>query len=146
MKPKTPRYGIVASRFNRQITEGLLQGAVSFLKKKSIPLKQIDIRWVPGAFELPFAAYQMAHSHRYQFIVAVGCILEGETPQYRYLAQAVFQGLGVAGVLGGVPITCGVVVARSFKQALSRSRAGGAMNRGREAAGAAWEVIKTVNK
>lgn len=140
MKHKTPRYGIVASRFNRRITEGLLQGALFFLKGKKIPSKQVDVRWVPGAFELPFAAYQMAHSRRYRFIVVVGCILEGETPQYRYLAQAVFQGLGVASVMGGVPITCGVVVARALKHALARSRAGSAMNRGREAVSTAWEI------
>lgn len=134
------RYGILASRFNKPITQLLAQGAVSFFKGKGLPLSRLDVRWVPGAFELPVAALRMAKSGRYRAVVAVGCILAGETPQYTYLAQAVFHGLSLAGVLSGVPVTCGVVVAKKWQQAVDRSRPGSAMNRGREAASAAWEV------
>lgn len=136
---RSAHYGIVASRFNRQITESLVKGALKRLKAHGIPSKKIDVTWVPGAFELPLAALRMAKSGRYRAIVAVGCILAGETPQYTYLANTTFQGLGLAGVLSGVPITCGVIVAREFKHALQRAKANG-LNRGREAAEAAWEL------
>lgn len=134
-----PRYGIVASRFNREVTEGLLAGAVSFLKAKGVSKRAIDVTWVPGAFELPIAALRMAKSRRYSFVVAVGCILAGQTPQYEYLAQAAFQGLSMAAVLSGVPIPCGVVVAKKWRHALERSGHKG-LNRGREAARAGWEM------
>ena len=138
---RVSRYGIVASRFNREITESLVSGAVSFLKEKGISSRAIDVAWVPGAFELPVAALRMAKSRRYPFVVAVGCILAGETPQYRYLAESVFQGLTAAGLLSGVPVTCGVIVSKKWEHAMARSRRKG-LNRGREAARAAWEVTR----
>jgi 6,7-dimethyl-8-ribityllumazine synthase len=139
-KSPPPRYGIVASRFNEKITEGLLAGAISFLKAQGVSPKAIDVTWVPGAFELPVAALRMAKSRRYPFVVAVGCILAGQTPQYQYLAQAAFQGLSLVAVLIGIPIPCGVVVAKKWRHALERSR-GRSLNRGWEAAKAGWEMV-----
>ena len=92
---------------------------------------------VPGAFELAGAAARMARTGRYRAIVALGCILEGETPHYRYLSQATLTGVMMAGILTGIPVTCGVITARTWKLALARSQPSG-LNRGREAAEAAW--------
>ena len=111
-------------------------GASDFLRKKKA---QIEVVKVPGAFELPHRAMKMAASGRYRAVVAVGCILAGDTPHHRYLSQATMSGLTLAGVLSGVPVTCGVVTAQSWKLAMERSRAKG-VNRGREAAQAAWEM------
>lgn len=136
---RSQRYGIVVSRFNREITESLLRGALRAFGAKGIPRSRVEVRWVPGAFELPVAALELAKSRRCQAVVALGCILKGQTPQYRYLAQATFEGLALAGVLTGVPVTCGVIVAREYRHARARA-AGNGMNRGQEAAEAAWEM------
>ena len=97
---------------------------------------------VPGAFELPHRAMKMAGSGRYRAVVAVGCVLAGDTPHHRYLSQAVMSGLALAGVVSGVPVTCGVITAQSWKLAMERSKPKG-LNRGREAAEAAWEVTQS---
>ncbi len=138
---KSPRYGIVVSRFNREITEALLQGALSAFRRGGVLPRQVDVLWVPGAFELPVAALKMAKSKRYQGIVALGCILAGETPQFTYLSHATYQGLALAGVTTGVPVTSGVITAKTFKQALARSQKRG-LNRGAEAARAALEMAR----
>lgn len=137
------RYGIVASRYNQEITQRLLEGVLDFLQDKKIPRRLVDVRWVAGSFELPLAALQMAKTRRYRFVTALGCIVEGQTPHFRYLSQAVLQGLIWASLMTGLPITCGVITVRSWKQALERSRENGT-NRGREAASAAWQLAKLI--
>ena len=141
MPARPPRFGILASRFNHPITERLLKGALRALRHHRIPRSRIDVVWVPGAFELPVAAVRMAKSHRYQAIVAVGCILAGETPQFAYLAEATLGGLALAGVVSGVPVTCGGITARTWRHALARAQLRG-LNRGEEAALAALEMVK----
>lgn len=134
---KSKRFGIVASRFNEEITRRLVKGALDRLGRSA----KVDVVWVPGAFELSYAAVTLARSGKYKAIVALGCILEGETPHHRYLSQAAMSGLVLAGVLTGVPVTCGVVTAGSWKLAMERSQPKG-LNRGREAAEAALELSK----
>ena len=136
---KRSRFGIVASRFNQEITDRLLQGALESFREKQGPRPRVDVVRVPGAFELAGAATRMAKTGRYKAIVAIGCILEGETPHHRYLSQATLTGVMMAGVLTGIPVTCGMITARSWKLALARSQPRG-LNRGREAAQAAWEL------
>lgn len=143
MAPQAPRYGILASRFNREITTLLVKGALRSLRAHRVQRSRIDVVWVPGAFELSVAAMRLASSRRYQAVVAVGCILEGETPHWEYLSQATLQGLTLASVLTGVPVTCGVITAREWKQALARAQENG-LNRGKEAADAAWELVRSL--
>ena len=138
--PPGSRFGIVVSRFNSEITDQLLKGAVAFFREKKVPAARLRVVRVPGAFELPQAALRLARSGRYSAVVAVGCILKGETPQYGYLSTATLQGLMLAGVLSGVPVTSGVVTAQSWK--LAKARATGRLNRGWEAAEAAWEMAR----
>lgn len=133
------RFGIVASRFNGPITQSLVDGAAKAFRRHGVKPSAVDLVWVPGAFELAGAALKMARSRRYRAVVALGCILAGETPQFEFLAQATFSGLAMAGLLGGVPVTAGVITARRWKQAVERSRGNG-LNRGSEAADAAWEM------
>ena len=137
------RFGIVASRFNQEITERLVEGALRFFRERSLPRSRIDVVWVPGAFELPVMALTLARSGRYRAIVAVGCILQGETPHYRYLSEATLQGLMLAAVLTGIPVTSGVITAQGWDVALRRSQKRG-LNRGREAAKCAWELAQTL--
>lgn len=140
-KNKPARFGIVASRFNREISERLVEGARDFFIRRGAVVSAREIVWVPGAFELPVAALRLARSGKVRAVVAVGCILEGETAHYRYLSEAALNGLIVAGVLSGVPVTCGVITARGWKTARDRSQKRG-INRGREAAEAAWEMAQ----
>ena len=133
------KYGVVASRFNQEISRRLVHGAQEFFRRKGIRFLPKDLVWVPGAFELPIAALRLARTGRYAGIAAVGCILEGETAHYRYLSAAALNGLMTASLLTGVPMGCGIVTARAWKTALARSSPKG-LNRGREAAAAVWEM------
>ena len=139
MPSRSLQFALVVSRFNRELTEQLLRGAVAVLRAHGVPQKKIRVVRVPGAFELPVAALRLARSKRYAAVVGIGCILAGETPQYAYLSQATYQGLMLAGVLTGVPVTCAVITARRWEHAVKRASAKG-LNRGGEAAEAAWEM------
>ena len=139
----SPRFGIVASRFNEAITKSLVQGGLAALRSRGVAKSAVTVVWVPGAFELPLAALKMAQTKKYQAIVALGCILKGETSQNRHLAAATYQGLVMAGLITGVPVTCGVITAEKWKQALERSKVNG-LNRGGEAAEVAWEMARTL--
>jgi len=101
--------------------------------------------WVPGAFELPVAALRLAKSGKVNAVVAVGCILEGETPHWSYLSQATLQGLTFASVFSGIPVTCGVITARHWKDAVNRAQEKG-VNRGWEAAEAAWNLVQELKR
>jgi len=133
------RVGVVASRFNGEITQRLVRGALRFFQTQRLAPSQIRVVWVPGALELPVAALHLAKSGRYRAVVALGCILKGETPHYRYLADATLKGLVLAAVLTGVPVTSGVITAQSWALAKERSKLRG-LNRGWEAAKASWEL------
>lgn len=135
---KRPRVVIVASRFNEPITRALVRGARQALRRAGVSNGAVGEVWVPGAFELPLAA-SVAAARKPDAIVAVGCLIKGQTPQYEAIGQAVAQGLMHVSVAHQVPVGFGVVIAESVAQA--KARAGGTMgNRGEEAAGAALEM------
>ena len=135
---KRPRIVIVASRFNEPITQALVRGARARLRRARLVNGSVSEIWVPGAFELPLAA-SVAAARKPEAIVAVGCLIRGQTPQYEAIGQAVANGLMQVSVACRVPVGFGVVIAESVAQA--RARAGGTMgNRGEEAAAAALEM------
>ena len=134
------RLVLVASRFNDSITRSLVSGAIRTLERRGVPPANIRTVWVPGAFELPVAASCIASALRPDAIVALGCVLKGQTPQYAAIGQAVAQGLAQVSVSARIPVTLGVIIAASYAQA--RARAGGrAGNRGSEAALAALDMV-----
>ena len=139
MISRSTRYALVASRFHEEIVDLLLEGALRVFKTHRIPRTRIDVVKVPGAFELPVTVLRLARTKHYRAIVAIGCILQGETPQFRFLSDAVFQGLILSSVLTGVPVTSGVVTARKYSHARARAMKKG-LNRGEEAAQAALEL------
>src|SRR3989338_3892659 len=119
---RTHRFLVLASRFNQPMTQRLVDGALAALREAGASPRQIRTVWVPGAFELPAAAAHFASQHaRPHAIIAVGAIIKGETMQYQALAAAVTQGLSQAAVTTGVPVTCGVVIAETAKQASARA-------------------------
>ena len=136
------RVTIIASQFNESLSRALVRGAQDVLRRAGVPAAGIRVLWVPGAFELPVVAAQIAGSRRRpNAIIAVGALIRGQTPQYEVLAHAVAQGLTQVAVGAAIPVTFGVIVAENAAQA--RARAGGAMgNRGAEAAMAALAVLR----
>jgi len=145
-RPARPDVVIVASRFHSSIESALADGAVDALVKGGVPRTRIEIISVPGAFELPAGAACAVEAMKPKAIIAVGCLIEGDTPQYAAIGQAVYHGLIALSVQAKVPVTCGVVIAHSWDQAKARARTNGrGVNRGREAAEAALSMLKTIN-
>ncbi len=136
------RVTIIASLFNESLSRALVRGAQDVLCRAKVPAAGIRVLWVPGAFELPVVAARVARSRRRpDAVIAVGALIRGQTPQYEVLANAVAQGLTQVAVGAAIPVTFGVIVAKSAAQA--KARAGGAMgNRGAEAAMAALAVLR----
>jgi len=111
---------IVVSEFNSSITEQLLMGAVSLLKKLSLD-DQYKMVSVPGSFEIPLAAQKLAQSGEFDAIVCLGCVIQGETSHFDYICQQVSRGVGEVGLKYGLPVTFGVITADTLEQAEERA-------------------------
>jgi 6,7-dimethyl-8-ribityllumazine synthase len=103
------RFAIVVARFNESITTRLLEGAAKTLTTRGVPEEQIDVAWVPGAFEIPLVANQMALSGQYAAVICLGAVIRGETTHDQHINRAVSLGLMEAGLKSGVPVLFGVV-------------------------------------
>jgi 6,7-dimethyl-8-ribityllumazine synthase len=133
------RFAIVASRFNEEITRKLVAGALDALVRHGAPQEEVDVVWVPGAWELPAAARRLLSTDRYDALVAVGAVVRGDTPHFDYVAGEAARGLGRASAEYDRPIGFGVLTCDTMEQALER--AGGANgNKGWDAALAALEM------
>jgi 6,7-dimethyl-8-ribityllumazine synthase len=133
------RFAIVVSRFNPEITEGLLAGAQRALAESQVGEANIVVVHVPGAFEIPAAASRLASSGLYDAVITLGCLIKGETMHFEYIAGAVSQGIMQVSTTTGVPVAFGVLTAMTDEQAAERA-APGPGNKGREAALAAVEM------
>lgn len=133
------RFAIVASRFNDVVTERLVDGARACLQEHGVDEDDIDLYRVPGAWELPATARRVAALGRHAAIVAIGCVIRGETPHFDYVAGHASEGLGRVALESDVPVLFGVLTTDTAEQALAR--AGGELgNKGRDAALAALEM------
>ncbi|MEJ2186322.1 MAG: 6,7-dimethyl-8-ribityllumazine synthase [Gemmatimonadota bacterium] len=133
------RFAIVASRYHEVVTERLVEGARSCLLQHGAAVDAVDVVWVPGAWELPGVARRVANTGRYDAIVAVGCVIRGETPHFEYVAGHAADGLGRLALEWDGPVTFGVLTTDTPEQAVER--AGGKVgNKGWEAALAALEL------
>jgi len=138
------RFGIIASRFNSFITERLLDGALSGLRRHGADEDSVDVVWVPGAFEIAFFAHKMAASEKYDALICLGAVIRGDTPHFDYICGEVSRGVGHAMHQYGVPIAFGVLTTNTVEQAVDR--AGAKMgNKGFEAAVTAIEMA-SLNK
>ncbi|HZP34351.1 MAG TPA: 6,7-dimethyl-8-ribityllumazine synthase [Candidatus Acidoferrales bacterium] len=135
------RFGLVVSRFNSFITERLLAGALDALEKGGASGEQTDIVRVPGSFEIPIAAKKMAQAGRYDAIIAIGCVLRGETAHFDYVASEVARGVQLAQMDTGMPIIFCVLTCDTLEQAIDRAglKSG---NKGFEAGLAALEMAR----
>jgi 6,7-dimethyl-8-ribityllumazine synthase len=125
---------IVAARFNGEITNRLLQSALDELEDAGVQLEAVTIMPVPGAFELPLAAMALAKTRRYACIVALGCVIRGETPHFGYIASEAASGLQLAALETGVPVAFGVLTVENLEQAEAR------VDKGAEAVRTALEM------
>jgi 6,7-dimethyl-8-ribityllumazine synthase len=133
------RVAIAASRFNRLVTDPLVAGAVTELRRHGVAEADLDLAWVPGAFELPLVAERLAASGRYAAVVAIGAVVRGATPHFDHVAGQAAAGLAAAGRATGVPVAFGVLTCDTMDQALDRA-GGKAGNKGAEAALCALEM------
>ena len=125
-KPEGDRraVGIVVSRFNGTVTSKLLEGALAELEEAGVAREAITIMPVPGAFELPIAAMALAKTRRYACIVALGCVIRGETPHFDFVAGEAASGLQLAALETGVPVSFGVLTLEEAEQAEDRLEKG----------------------
>jgi 6,7-dimethyl-8-ribityllumazine synthase len=137
--------GIVVGRFNGNITSRLLDGALEALGEAGVPRERIDVMPVPGAFELPLGAMALAKTRRYACVIALGCVIRGDTPHFEYVAGEAASGLQLAGLETGVPVAFGLLTCESRRQA--EERAGGEKgNKGAEAARTALEMADALSR
>lgn len=137
------KIGIVASRFNQFIVEQLMEGALDALTRNGVEERDTVITWVPGAFELPLVAEQMAASGRLDAVIALGAVVRGDTPHFYYVAGESARGIREAAQRHGIPIAFGVLTTDNVDQALERAGAGQG-NKGFDAAIAAIETARAL--
>lgn len=136
---KGRRIAVVASRFNESITRALLEGALDALVRHGASFDDIDVIWVPGAWELPLAVRAAMASERYDAIVALGAVIRGDTPHFEYVAGEASRGLADAAIEAEIPVGFGLLTCDNLEQA--EARAGGVHgNKGWDAAVAALEM------
>lgn len=132
------KFAIVVSDFNREITSRLLEGALTVLKEATVV-------HVPGAFEIPLVAKRLALTKKYDAIVALGCVIRGDTIHFDVICHTTADSLQKISLETGVPITSGILMAENEEQAMARS-GGDVANRGSEAAEAALQLTETLKK
>jgi 6,7-dimethyl-8-ribityllumazine synthase len=137
------RIAIVVSRFNVDVTNGLLSCARASLADNGINLSDRDIYSAPGAFEIPLIAQTLARTGKFDGVICLGCVIKGDTAHFEYISQAASTGLMAASLATGVPLTFGILTTYTDEQAIVRSR-DDAHNKGREATLACLEAIQTL--
>ena len=133
------KVGIVVGRFNEFITGKLLGGAIDALKRHGVDEEDIQIAWVPGAFEIPFIAQKMAKSTKYDAIITLGTVIRGSTPHFDYVCNEAAKGIAAISLNTGIPVIFGVLTTDTIEQAIERAgtKAG---NKGWDAAVSAIEM------
>lgn len=134
------KFGIVTARFNEFITSRLLEGAIDALVRHGADETAIETAWVPGAFEIPAVVKRMAATGRYDAVIALGCVIKGDTPHFDYVAAEVSKGVAAVGMEASIPVVFGVLTTDSIEQAVERAgtKAG---NKGADAAVSAIEMV-----
>lgn len=139
------RIGIVAGRFNEFITAKLLGGAVDAFVRHGGDENNLEVAWVPGAFEIPLVAKKMAESKKYDAVVCLGAVIRGATPHFDMVATEVTKGVAQAGIQTGVPVIFGILTTDSIEQAVERAgtKAG---NKGFDAVSSAIEMVNLLRQ
>jgi len=139
------RIGIVAARFNEFIVSKLLSGAVDALSRHNVGENDIEIAWVPGAFEIPLIASKMANSGKYDAVICLGAIIRGSTSHYELVCSEVTKGIATVSLKSDIPVIFGVVTTENIEQAIERAgtKAG---NKGYDSAMSAIEMVNLIRE
>lgn len=139
------KIGIVAARFNEFITSKLLGGAIDALTRHEVKEEDIEIAWVPGAFEIPLIASKMAKSNKYDAIICLGAVIRGNTSHYDYVCNEVSKGIAHVSLNSDIPVMFGVVTTENIEQAIERAgtKAG---NKGFDCAVGAIEMVNLIRE
>lgn len=138
------KIGIVVGRFNDLVTKNLLDGAVGALKGYGVKEENIDVAWVPGAFEIPLIAQEMA-ARTYDAVIALGAVIRGATPHFDYVCNEAAKGISQASLQSGKPVIFGVITTDTIEQVIERAGTT-AGNKGTEAAAAAVEMANLMQE
>lgn len=139
------KVGIVVARFNEFITSKLLGGALDGLKRENVKDEDIDVAWVPGAFEIPLIAKKMAASKKYDAVICLGAVIRGATSHYDYVCAEVSKGIAQISMTSDIPVMFGVLTTDTIEQAVERAgtKAG---NKGFECAQGAIEMVNLIRE
>ncbi len=143
--PAGRRFAVVVSRYNESITAKLLDGAVNTLASAGVADENIDVAWVPGAWEIPLVAGELAGSGRYAAVICLGAVIRGETTHDQHINRAVSIGIESAARDSGIPVLFGVLTCDTLEQAIHRS-GGNVGNKGSDCALAALEMVSLLEK
>lgn len=144
-KGKKYRVAIVVSEFNKNISDGLLAGALKALSRNETSKKKIDIFRCPGSFEIPLTAKKICKLGKYDALICLGAVIKGETAHFEYISKAVTDGIAKLNLEYEIPITFGVLTCYTEEQAIARS-SDNADNKGSEAAEAALQMLELLSK
>ncbi|WP_058305809.1 6,7-dimethyl-8-ribityllumazine synthase [Gracilibacillus massiliensis] len=133
------KVGVVVGRFNEFITGKLLSGAEDAFRRHGVAVEDVEVAWVPGAFEIPLVAKKMAETNKYDVVVTLGTVIRGSTPHFDYVSSEVSKGVASVSMDAGIPVIFGVLTTDTIEQAIERAgtKAG---NKGAEAAVSAIEM------
>ena len=139
------KIAIVAGRFNEFITSKLIGGALDVLKRNDVSQENIDIAWVPGAFEIPLIAKKLANTQKYDAIITLGAVIKGSTPHFDYVCAEVSKGVAQISLQSELPVIFGVLTTNNIEEAIERAgtKAG---NKGADAAFSAIEMINLIKE
>lgn len=139
------KVGIIVARFNEFITSKLLSGALDTLTRHEVKEENIQVAWVPGAFEIPLIASKMAESGKYDAVICLGAVIRGSTSHYDYVCNEVSKGIASVSLKSGIPVMFGVLTTENIEQAIERagSKAG---NKGSECAEGAIEMVNLIRE
>lgn len=142
---KEIRIGIVSARFNEFITSKLLSGAMDGLLRHNVAEEDIDVAWVPGAFEIPLVASKMAKSGKYDAVICLGAVIRGATSHYDYVCNEVSKGIASVSLESGIPVMFGILTTENIEQAIERAgtKAG---NKGYDCALGAIEMVNLLRE
>lgn len=142
---KDIKIAIVAGRFNEFITSKLVGGALDVLKRNDVSEENIDIAWVPGAFEIPLITKKLANTQKYDAIIALGAVIKGSTPHFDYVCAEVSKGVAQISLQSELPVIFGVLTTNNIEEAIERAgtKAG---NKGADAAFSAIEMINLIKE
>ena len=137
------KVGIVVARFNEFITSKLLSGAIDGLVRHDVNEDDVDVAWVPGAFEIPLVASKMAKSRKYDAVICLGAVIRGSTSHYDYVCNEVSKGIAAVSMENDIPVMFGVITTENIEQAIERAgtKAG---NKGFECAEGAIEMVNLI--